>query len=303
MLYALIDIGSSTIRMAIYNINYGRIEMLMKKKHTVGLAAYVKDGVMQQKGIDKTCEILNEFNDFLAGFHIVNVAAFTTAAIRNVKNSQDVIEQLKKRTKIAIRIITGEEEAEFDFAGVIRSVDMPAGIMIDVGGGSTEIIHYENEKIIKKSSIPVGALSLYTKYVEDFLPSYVEIEDMQKEVEQLLAANSNFGNFSKPYMCGIGGTIKSTRLLYNELFNCAADNMKMDTSRFINIIKKYTCADNLDEAAAIILLRTAPDRLKTIIPGLVIVDKVCQFFKAAKLKYIDTGMREGFIYKQIIDKK
>ena len=61
MLHGIIDIGSNTIRMAIYLIEGSHIEMLMKKKHTVGLAAYLKDGVMQQRGIDKAVEILGEF--------------------------------------------------------------------------------------------------------------------------------------------------------------------------------------------------------------------------------------------------
>ena len=52
MLYGMIDIGSNTVRMAIYRIEGTHVEMLMKKKHTVGLAAYLRDGVMQQQGID-----------------------------------------------------------------------------------------------------------------------------------------------------------------------------------------------------------------------------------------------------------
>ena len=88
MLHGIIDIGSNTIRMAIYLIEGSHIEMLMKKKHTVGLAAYLKDGVMQQRGIDKTVEILNEFQAFLLSFQITEIAAFTTAALRNAKNSK-----------------------------------------------------------------------------------------------------------------------------------------------------------------------------------------------------------------------
>ena len=65
MLPAIIDIGSNTIRMAIYEIENGHIEMLMKKKHTVGLSSYLKDGVMQQEGIDRTVGILKEFRSFL----------------------------------------------------------------------------------------------------------------------------------------------------------------------------------------------------------------------------------------------
>lgn len=301
MLYAIIDIGSSTVRMAIYNINYGKIEMLMKKKHTLGLAAYVENGILKQQGIDKTCTILNEFRDFLHDFKIENVSAFTTAAIRNAKNSNAVIEELQRRTHIPIRIITGEEEAKFDFIGVMREIDSKTGIIIDVGGGSTEIIHYENSTIIKKTSIPLGALLLHTKYVEDFLPSNDEITDMKKEINSFLDSAKDFTNIKAANICGIGGTAKSLRLLYNKLFTCPADNMHMQVKEFSELIQRYVRDNQPTEKDIIMLLKTAPDRLQTIIPGIVLINTICQHFSAECLTYSDTGMREGFIYDQIID--
>ena len=95
MLYGMIDIGSNTVRMAIYRIEGTHVEMLMKKKHTVGLAAYLKDGVMQKQGIDKAVEILKEFRAFLLSFNITHVVAFTTAALRNAKNSAAAVGEIE----------------------------------------------------------------------------------------------------------------------------------------------------------------------------------------------------------------
>ena len=77
MLHGIIDIGSSTIRMAIYDIHGKDIDMLLKKKHVVGLAAYVKDGIMTQAGIDKAVDILMEFVRFLTCFRITRVGRRT----------------------------------------------------------------------------------------------------------------------------------------------------------------------------------------------------------------------------------
>ena len=102
MLYGMIDIGSNTVRMAIYRIEGTHVEMLMKKKHTVGLAAYLKDGVMQKQGIDKAVEILKEFRAFLLAFGITHVVAFTTAALRNAKNSAAAVGEIERRTGLPI---------------------------------------------------------------------------------------------------------------------------------------------------------------------------------------------------------
>ncbi|WP_196590782.1 exopolyphosphatase [Pectinatus frisingensis] len=300
MLYAVIDIGSSTIRMAIYNIEYGKIEMLTKKKHLIGLAGYVKNNLMQQQGIDKACDSLNEFRDFLVDFHIKNVSAFATAAIRNVKNSRAVVDELQKRTGIAIRVITGDEEAAFDFIGVMHGVDVPTGLIIDVGGGSTELIYYIDKNIEKKISLPLGALSLHTDFVEDFLPSSAEVNDMERYVTDALKKADGFTVPPAPYICGIGGTIKSMRILYNHLFQCNDDNMMLKTADFITMIKKYMRDTAVQEKDIIMLLKSVPDRLQTIVPGMVIIDIICRYFQAEQLTYSDTGMREGYIYDQII---
>ncbi|WP_196604409.1 Ppx/GppA phosphatase family protein [Pectinatus haikarae] len=302
MLYAIIDIGSSTVRMAVYNINYGKIEMLMKKKHTLGLAAYVKDGKLQQSGIDKLCNILNEFRDFLNDFRIENVSAFTTAAVRNAKNSSAVIDELQSRTHIPVRIITGDEEAEFDFIGVMREISAKTGIIIDAGGASTEVIYYKNSAIEKKTSIPLGALLLHTKYVEDFLPSSDEISDMQKETIAALLTLKDFTGIKITDICGIGGTAKSMRLLYNNIFTLPDANACMEVKNFDEIINRYTRDQQMTQEHIVTLLKTAPDRLQTIIPGIVLINTVCHHFGADHFIYSDTGMREGFIYDQIINK-
>ena len=91
MLQAMIDIGSNTIRMAVYEINGNHTMQVMKRKHTVGLSAYVMDGVMQEEGIRRAAEVVSEYRDFLAGIGVENVVAFTTAALRNAKNSAESV--------------------------------------------------------------------------------------------------------------------------------------------------------------------------------------------------------------------
>ena len=111
MLYAMIDVGSNTIRMAIYDIDGDRVEMLMKRKHTVGLASYVRDGVMQRQGIDKVVEIISEYRHFLDDLAITQVTAFTTAALRNAINGSQAVDEISYRTGINILLMSGDDEA------------------------------------------------------------------------------------------------------------------------------------------------------------------------------------------------
>ena len=166
MLYGIIDIGSNTIRMAIYLIEGDRVEFLMKQKHRVGLAAYVRDGVMSPEGIAKAVEVLQEFKGFLYSFNITEVHAFTTAALRNCKNSEAAVGIIEHAVGLPIRIISGDEEATFDFVGALHGIPAEDGLLVDIGGGSTEIVSYKSKEICNKVSLPIGSLLFHSKYVK-----------------------------------------------------------------------------------------------------------------------------------------
>ena len=135
MLQAMIDIGSNTIRMAVYEIKDGHAVQVMKRKHAIGLSAFVRDGVMLEEGIRRAAETVEEYRDFLAGIGIENVVAFTTAALRNAKNSAEAVSAIEEKTGVPIRVISGEEEAAFDFAGAIHDLSTDDGVILDIGGG------------------------------------------------------------------------------------------------------------------------------------------------------------------------
>ena len=303
MLYGIIDIGSNTIRMAIYLIEGSHIEMLMKKKHTVGLAAYLKGGVMQQQGIDKAVEILNEFQDFLRSFQITQVITFTTAALRNAKNSAAAVGEIEQRTGLTIRVITGDEEAIFDFIGATRNLQEESGLLVDIGGGSTEIVNYQQRRIQHKISLRIGSLAFRTKYVQGILPTAGECLVMREQAENAIQSATAFNAVSELSMAGIGGTFKGAAALYNAMFNQPASNNRMEARRLKTIIATFQQDHGLTQDMSVMLMRTVSDRINTIIPGLIIADVLARRFQSKIITYSDSGVREGYIYDQIIGNK
>lgn len=301
MLHGIIDIGSNTIRMAIYNIIGTSIEQLYKTKNTVGLAGYVEDGVMSQAGIDVAVGVLRGYVDFLNSFRIERVAAFTTAALRNATNSRAAVAAIEERTGLSIRVITGDEEATFDFVGATHSIPADDGLILDIGGGSTEIVAYESREIREKISLPIGSLALRKKYVHGILPAPEEILGMWGEVKATLAALPDFARFSEVRaadVVGIGGTFKGGIALYNALFNQPKSNSRLETRRIKTIVSTFAGGE-LTEELAIMLMRTVPDRIYTVIPGLVIADCLAGRFGTQVITYSDSGVREGYIYSEI----
>ncbi len=301
MLYAMIDIGSNTVRMAIYELDGDRVEMVMKRKHTVGLAAYVKNGMMQKEGIEKAVRILLEFKDFLQCLHIPEYTAFTTAALRNARNSKSAVREISHRSGIDIRVLSGEEEAYFDFIGATHNLVEEDGLLIDIGGGSTEIVYFKNRQIMKTVSLPIGSLGFHTRYASDILPSAEECANMRAEAEATIGAVGEFQAVSHAQICGIGGTFKGATLLYNSMYGMRGNNMRIEASRLQRIIHRFQRDNEMTQQDTILLLRTVPERLHTILPGLIIADVLAKRFASSTIVYSNSGVREGFIYSEVLD--
>lgn len=300
MLQGIIDIGSNTIRMAVYLIEGNHFEQLMKRKATVGLASYVKNGIMQPEGIERAVEILLEYKKFLYCFQINKVAAFTTAALRNAVNSRQAVEAIEQRTGIKIQVISGDEEATFDFIGATHSLQNDSGLLIDIGGGSTEIVTYRERQIQYKTSLPIGSLSFASKYVKNILPTMKECMDMYGEAEATIGAAADFASICEAEIVGIGGTFKGACALNNELFNLPAANRRLETKNIRPLIGNFVGDLGMSQEMAVTLMRSVPDRIHTIIPGLIIASVLSRRFQSHWITYSDSGVREGYIYDQII---
>lgn len=301
MIYAIIDIGSNTIRMAVYKVEFGKLEMLLKKKHLIGLAAYIEGNVMQPAGIDRACEALLEFKSFLGAFQIKNVVAFTTAALRNVDNSKEAVEAIAARTGFDIQVISGDEEAAFDFIGATHAMQIESGILMDIGGASTELVLYEGGQMLHRASLPVGSLLMCAKYIESILPSKAEADSIADEVLRLVAAEENFKGKKRLNICGIGGTFKGAAKLNNEIYRLPRQNNEILTEHLAQIIKRFEYDSNFaDNDGLDLLIRLVPDRIKTIVPGMIIADALANYFGARAIVYSDSGVREGYLYDKVV---
>ena len=302
MLYAMIDVGSNTIRMAIYEIEGDRVEMQMKRKHTVGLASYVRDHMLQRAGIDKVVEIIQEYRNFLDDLGIHSVTAFTTAAMRNAINGQDAVREISHRTRTNLTIMSGDDEATFDFIGATHDLIEDTGLLIDIGGGSTEIVYFAGREIQVKVSLPIGSLNFHTRYTgSHILPSAEEIAEMYAEAEATVAAIQEFQAVSHAQICGIGGTFKGAMALYNAMYGMPRKNMRMELTRLRDILQRFLRDRELIVPDKILLMRTVPERMHTFMPGLVIADVLAKRFGSQNIIYSDSGVREGYIYAKIVN--
>ena len=299
MLHAIIDIGSNTIRMAVYQIDGREFTLLLKRKHTVGLAGYLSHGRRVREGVEKTVKILRGFMEFIETFGIAHVHAFATAALRSATNSRTATEEITRRTGVSIRIISGEEEAAYDFIGATASIAHADGIMVDIGGGSTEIISYAAHEMQGRWSLPIGSLAMSKAHVAGLLPSGDECAAIRATVTAILDSAPEVRALRAQHMIGMGGVLSSTSRMHALLYPEAQTRL-IDARHLPAMIDLFSAGQPLSENDTAVLLRSAPDRLHTIIPGMVIAHTLAETFASEDILYSDSGVREGYIWKEII---
>ncbi|MDO5040719.1 MAG: hypothetical protein Q4D95_01370 [Peptoniphilus sp.] len=290
-MYGIVDIGSNTIRFNIYNDNKGKYRVVSSKKTFAGLSSYVEDNKMTEEGIKKVVKILNKFKKTIEDLSIDEYYIFATAAIRNVENSTYVLSRIRKETNLDLTLLSGKMEGFCDFLGVKADIDIKDGYILDIGGGSTEIILVQGGEYIDSISLPEGSLSLFKKNVRGIVPSLNEYYSMQYQVSNLLM-ECPIPVVNTRNMYGVGGTIRAAGNITQELHS--KDNNKNIT---LNEVEDLTLRlIKQDRETLRVTLQVTPERIHTQVPGMVILTEVMKMFNIGEVEISKNGVREGYLY-------
>lgn len=101
--------------------------------------------------------------------------------MRNISNTDDALQTIQAETGLSVDVLTGYQEATFDFIGAAHSINLDEGVLLDIGGGSTEILVYERGEIQNAVSLPFGSLSMFTNYVSSLFPTKKEKKKLKQQ--------------------------------------------------------------------------------------------------------------------------
>ena len=297
-MWAVIDIGSNTIRLVIYSMENGRLNPMLNKKYPAGLAGYIADNnEINDEGIELLVEILNDIEKILRYIRPEEVYPFGTAALRNSANCEKVIRTVKKECGFDIHILTGKEEAIFDYYGAAESGIGESGLLVDVGGGSTELTFFKNKEIIKATSIPLGSLNMYRKWVSGLLPSRDEAHYIKKEIKGFLETiDIDRDRIISQPVYSVGGTARAALKLMKEKFDLKGS--KEYTLDQMKSVLKYKDEKKKELLASI--LKSSPDRVHTVIPGMLIFRTIAGYFGSESFVTVDYGVREGYLMNRLV---
>ncbi len=290
---AAVDLGSNSFHLVLAREVDGRLEILHKEKQRVYLAAGLDDRFrLNQDATDRALAVLRQFADTLRDFPAANVRVAATYTLRRAKNLPEFLAQAKNVFPYSIQVISGQEEARLIYQGVARHQHHDGRrLVIDIGGGSTELVIGLHDRHRLLSSRNMGCVSFSRQFFADgkitekrFARAIVRAE---QELEAVLAAYLAEGWQT---VIGTSGTIKTLQAL------CAT--AEQDTPLTLTALEalkqRFIAAGHTEFLASDPLLA---ERKDTACGGLAILIALFRQLNIDSMTYCDHSLREGLLYE------
>lgn len=287
----LIDVGSNTIRAAVFEINAGSYRLLADEKDFCSLIVCVDDGVLSDEGVERLCRALTRLGDFCRELNCERIDCFATASLRAVRNFEEV-KAKTLHTGVDMILLSGEEEALCDYAG-LQSSGVMTGIGMDMGGGSGQLFRFENGKLQAHASFPIGVMAIKRRFSADQLPGREDREAIRSFVLSELSSCPGLKEGKSDILYTMGGSVRAAALMRDELLGPGGDE--------VTVSEMETLFESLStEDGVVALKRVEADRLPTMGSGLIVLMTVCEYIGAGRLKVVKNGVREGYLWKNIL---
>lgn len=193
-LYAGIDVGTNSVKMIVADLSRGQALSVYDRTiiTRLGEGMQALGGRLSLSAMNRTLDALAELVQAAQGFRVRGLAVVGTAALREAVNRDDFLERVQTRCGLDIEVIAGEEEARLSYLAVRRDPqwrDLPSLRVIDIGGGSTEIIEGvpDTDAVAARISVPYGAVRLTEAFLKSDPPTIAQLDQANRAVRDAFA--------------------------------------------------------------------------------------------------------------------
>ncbi|MGL6228207.1 MAG: hypothetical protein ACRC3J_03235 [Culicoidibacterales bacterium] len=298
MKYAVIDIGSNSVRCVIfaYDEQNHRLKKLENLREYPQLLHYVNEKKLTKQGIDVLAQALIKFKKVIESLGVETVFCVATAALRAAENQEEIITRIFEKTTIKIEIISPEMEAYYGLMAMrLEEPSLKDAVLVDMGGGSTEISLVRQQKIVQMKSFPYGVVNLSDRYFAknddvDYAADLLKYQIFQWQ-EQI-----DYAVDSKLPLVLIGGSARNCAKIYRHLSEQKYVSKKIHMLTQRDMYHIYNFAIHAKRLDFTKVPRFTIERQKTIKPAAVLFRMLSKFVDAPVVFISNHGVREGVVY-------
>lgn len=295
--FAAIDIGSNSSLLLILELIDDNIaKVVIDAKTSTRLSSGTHDGAaMGEDPLTRQFSALDKFAEILKDNHVDSIAACGTQVFRNASNGREVAAEITRRYGWDMQIISGEREAELSYQAATTGFSNVGEnrIVIDIGGGSSEVIFGKNDQIVWSHSFPIGAVSITDRFGSNLAAARTFIDETLTELKTARSKSRMTDNDAKAIAVGGTAATLAAISLEQKIFNPKAIH-GVELSR-IWIEKAIGRLNGLDTTKRRELMPFDPDRADIIVAGALIMSIILDKVNASQVTVSNCGLRWGLI--------
>lgn len=298
MKISIIDIGSNTIKLVIYEVRKDNSFIGVHQESTkvkLGESLAYSDSLNEQS-ILKSIDVLLQYRDITRLEAASKVLCVGTSAVREARNGQYFIDQVLKKTGFRIRVLNGEEEAYYSYLGASIMTCIPNGLFFDLGGGSLELVYTEDFNVKKAEALPLGALRLSRTFANEYGSfSKKNCDNMTQRILDTLPTKKNYGIGIDTLLVGAGGTLralgrydqKHSGFPFEKIHNYRLTLNTLDSLRKdLSFLKPSEISSRWSFDST---------RIETVVAGIHVIHSIMKKFDFEEVIISGYGIREGIL--------
>ncbi|HZS78947.1 MAG TPA: CHAD domain-containing protein [Ktedonobacteraceae bacterium] len=289
---AVIDVGSNTIEVLVARCLPENLETIDEQTTMLRLGEDVdEDGKISDNKIKKAVETIKKYKDLAQKHGAEQIIAIATEATREASNKQEFQEKIKSETGLELHIISGEAEAALDYFGTTYSPGAPRDTgVLDVGGGSTELVLSRNNHITWLTSVPFGSGTIQDRYLpsdpptsselnaaSSYLDHFLETLDIAQKLPALIVTGSSASALLKLAKKAFKLDEQEKNLSYEDLSRCVG---------LLSALPAQEVAKRYEQSI---------ERARVLAAGAVVIQAVMRYLNQDTIAVSSHGVREGIL--------
>jgi len=302
MRVAIIDLGTNTCNLLIAELNSSTFTILHQSKQLVKLGDdKIKANEISPEATARALQSFQIHKKIIAKFNVEQIRIIGTSAVRSAENKINFLERISDQTGWIVKVISGEKEAELIFNGVLLAIDefIKPSVILDIGGGSNELILAQNKELLWKESQPTGM----ARVINQFKISDPIHNDEIKTLQNYFSENHNAA-FEKcksaqvKTLMGCSGAFDTVA----DIIDNVNPGEKQRTTQEIAIKEFYSVYNRLIKSTRKQRLQMKgmdTVRVDLIVPAVILIEQLISKIGITNIIQTDFALREGVLFEMI----
>lgn len=303
---AAIDIGTNSLHMVVVRIESAlpSFSIIAREKETVRLGdRHLETGELKAETMRQAISCLNRFKQLAQTLEANSIIAVATSAVREAPNGKDFLQKVEVEVGLSVDLISGQEEARRIYLGVLSGMEFQhqPHIIIDIGGGSTELILCNSQEALSLTSTKIGAVRLTTELIRfdpmgdmefHYLRNYIR-GMLERSIEEI---QRNILLHDLPKCVGTSGTIETLAMIHAReklgFVPSTLNGYQFSLSDLNALVERLRRMTNIERAA----IPGMPEkRSEVILAGAVILQEAMTMLHTDMIAVCERALREGVI--------